>query len=126
MTEAGLTLVRAWCDKCRVQALLDAAPSGRGAMSTLRADGGTWAFCKVCSTWRGSRVWVCAAGAMRTVSWAVWAWAGHASVVLKASASESDTPGEELHVRNTGSAGKTNRLESLNKGGVWMQGNLIV
>jgi hypothetical protein len=54
MTEAGLTLAWAWCDKCRGKALLDAVPPGSGTMSTLRAEGGIWACCRVCRTGRGS------------------------------------------------------------------------
>jgi hypothetical protein len=41
MTEAGLTLAWAWCDKCRGKALLVGALFGRGAMSTLKAEAGT-------------------------------------------------------------------------------------
>jgi hypothetical protein len=54
MTEAGLTLAWAWCDKWRGKALLVGAPFGRGAMSTLKAEVGTWAWFRVCRTERGN------------------------------------------------------------------------
>jgi hypothetical protein len=43
MIEAGLTLVWAWCDKRGLLAWAAELLAGKGAIKTLKADGGTWA-----------------------------------------------------------------------------------
>ena len=90
MTEAGLTLACAWCDKYRGRSLLDvgagcAAASGlagllgKGVISTLKADAGTCASRRVFTTSGGNaelvrRAWRALVGMTNAFS----AWAGSA------------------------------------------------
>ncbi|WP_396431542.1 hypothetical protein [Limnohabitans sp.] len=59
MTEAGWVTLRGWCDKrggFAAAGLPDAVTAGKGVISTLKAEGGTWAWRSVFSTAGGNRV----------------------------------------------------------------------
>jgi hypothetical protein len=47
MTDAGLTLLWAWCDKRGAAAGDALASAGKGVIKTLKADGGTCAWRKI-------------------------------------------------------------------------------
>ena len=59
MTEAGWVVVCDWCDRrgdCAAAGLPAAITAGKGVISTLKAEGGTWAWRSVFSTAGGKAV----------------------------------------------------------------------
>ena len=57
MTDAGLTLLWAWWDKRGAAACEALASAGKGAIKTLKADGGTCAWRKIFKMPGGRSAW---------------------------------------------------------------------